>query len=306
VGLKNQQYCFLNKQYSKEEYEKKTEGILANRESLDGFKEFFEKESLKFPRRFARNDQAEDCSGDLIRNCQNCHDCFDALNQQDCRYCDITGEAHRMYDCTITGLSVENCYEQIACLTCYNCSFGVYTKHNQDCYYVMNCNNCKHCFGCEGISHKQYCIFNKQYSKEEYETVVAKLTQSMIESGEWGEMFPVDLSPFAYNETMAGDFFPLDKEEVLRRGWRYLEKSVDSKEFKILKQEEDFLNKYKIALPVKSPNARAKERFKRVLPYNLWERECAVTGEKLLSPYAPSRPEIILSEKAYLDYDFLR
>ena len=33
-------------------------------------------------------------------------------------------------------------------------------------------------FGCEGLRKKQYCILNKQYSKEEYENVKIKLLKT--------------------------------------------------------------------------------------------------------------------------------
>ena len=37
----------------------------------------------------------------------------------------------------------------------------------------------------------------------------------MIQDGEWGEFFPSTLSPFGYNETVAQEYFPLTREEVL-------------------------------------------------------------------------------------------
>ena len=37
----------------------------------------------------------------------------------------------------------------------------------------------------------------------------------MISTGEWGEFFPSSLSPFGYNETVAQEYFPLTREEVL-------------------------------------------------------------------------------------------
>jgi len=39
---------------------------------------------------------------------------------------------------------------------------------------------------------------------------------------EWGEYFPAKYSPFAYNESMANEYYPLNKQEVLSNGhqWR--------------------------------------------------------------------------------------
>ena len=37
----------------------------------------------------------------------------------------------------------------------------------------------------------------------------------MMKNGEWGEFFPSSMSPFGYNETVATEYFPREKEEAL-------------------------------------------------------------------------------------------
>jgi hypothetical protein len=39
----------------------------------------------------------------------------------------------------------------------------------------------------------------------------------MQETGERGEFFHRNLSPFGYNETVANEYFPLSKEEAIAR-----------------------------------------------------------------------------------------
>ncbi len=318
VGLKQQEYCFLNKKYSPEEYAKKVEGILSDRQKLNEFIEYFRSFSLKFPRKYSRNFQAENCTGDLIRNAKNCKDSFDLFYQEDSRYCELGGaQTHHAYDCTITGVNVVNCYEHIGATSCNNTAFGVYVTGNQNSYYLMNCENCIDCFGCNGLNRKQYCIFNKQYTAEEYHKTVAKIVEKMISDGEWGEFFPMAISPFAYNETLAHDYFTLTQQEVEAKGlqWKPENKQYDAnpnllrckttgQPFQVIKQEEDFLKKYGIAFPDKAPQVRYLDRLKSMNPYQLWERTCP-DGTVVQSPYSPDRPEIILSEKAYQDYDFL-
>jgi len=318
VGLKQQEYCFLNKKYSPEEYREKTSGILGNRDTLDQFAKFFHDYSLNFPRKFARNFKTENCSGDLLRNSKNCHDCFDLMGQQDSRYCELGGAlTHHAYDCTIAGFNVVNCYEQIDCVSCNQCAFGIYVNNNQNSYYVMNCENCEDCFGCIGLRRKKHCIFNKQYTPEDYEKTVAKIIEKMIADGEWGEMFPIDISPFAYNETLANDYFPLSESEAQAKGWGWREESPGPRDgsdltkcsetgklFKIAQQEREFLERFGIAMPNKSPEARFQSRLRIMNPYQLWERTTS-DGVNVLSPYAPDRPEQILSEEAYLAQQFL-
>ena len=47
------------------------------------------------------------------------------------------------------------------------------------------CQNVANLFGCVGLKNKQYCILNKQYTKEEYETLVVRIIQQMQQTGEW-------------------------------------------------------------------------------------------------------------------------
>ena len=77
--------------------------------------------------------------------------------------------------------------------------------------YSDNClNNSRNCFGCIGLKNNdEYCILNKQYTKEEYETLVPKIIEHMMKTGEWGEFFPSSMSPFGYNETVAMEYYPI-------------------------------------------------------------------------------------------------
>lgn len=56
--------------------------------------------------------------------------------------------------------------------------------HNTRAFYVHNCFYSSDIFGCIGLRNKQYCIFNKQYTKEEYEKLVPKIIEHMQKNGE--------------------------------------------------------------------------------------------------------------------------
>jgi hypothetical protein len=45
---------------------------------------------------------------------------------------------------------------------------------------------------------------------------------------EWGEFFPVELSPHGYNETVAQDYYPLTQSEVLQKGWGWRDEEESS------------------------------------------------------------------------------
>jgi hypothetical protein len=111
---------------------------------------------------------------------------------------------------------------------------------SSDLEYSMLCMGSTNLFGCVGMHKKEYCILNKQYSKEEYKELVARLKKHMEEMPyidaqgrvyKYGEFFPPEFSPFAVNETALPDFMAMDKEKAARYGllWR----EPNAKEYKI-------------------------------------------------------------------------
>ncbi len=58
-----------------------------------------------------------------------------------------------------------------------------------------------------------------------------KIIAHMKRTGEWGEFFPATRSLFAYNETVAQDYFLLDEDEVIRRGLQWYHRP--QREYKI-------------------------------------------------------------------------
>jgi hypothetical protein len=96
------------------------------------------------------------------------------------------------------------------------------------------------------LKKKQYCIFNKQYSKQEYETTVEKIKYQMNEIPfidkkgriyKYGEFFPIEHSQFGYNNSTAIQHFRMTKEKALENGYPWIE--VPHGEYKITKKAED-------------------------------------------------------------------
>ena len=182
-------------------------------------------------------------------------------------------------------------------------------------------------FGCAALKKKQYCILNKQYTRDEYEALVAKIKKHMNDMPyadsagrvyRYGEFFPFGLAQHAYNETLAQAFFPLSKDEAVKRGyqWRDAEtRSVTStmksndlpdhiKEvldsitteivecqhkgdcleqcpgaFKITAQELAFYREMNIPLPRLCHNCRHYSRLSSRNPISrLWTRQCQCGG----------------------------
>jgi len=237
VGLVNKQYHIWNKPYSKEEYK----SFLANA-NLGSFKahlEFLEnlyKLSLQVPFRYARIYKSTNSSGNDLLETNNTKYSFSSRNTEDSKYLFfVRGNKTDVYDTMFVASNGELIYEMTSGFGGSNTAFGIRNLFNQNARYSEDCKDCTNIFGCEGLQKKQYCILNKEYSKEEYEALVPKIIEHMdmmpfIDQKDrvykYGEFFPAEFSPFAYNESIAQEYFPFSKEEALEKGFVWKEDEV--------------------------------------------------------------------------------
>ena len=228
-GLHNKKYYFKNEPYSKEDYEK----ILASYR-LDTFtgvekaKEEFTFFLTKYFRRYAQIYHSTNCIGDIISHSKNVKDSFVIKKSENIKYSDFT-TAKDSYDITMTG-EISECYDTVVADHSQLNFFGVFSVKSQDIRYSQHCHNCKHVFGCVGLRNSNYCIFNKQYTKEEYEELIPKIIEQMSSmpyvdkagsTYKYGEFFPIELSIFGYNESHAPELVPLSKEDAVTKGYNW-------------------------------------------------------------------------------------
>ena len=64
------------------------------------------------------------------------------------------------------------CYENISCKENYKVFFSINSLNCLDSSFLYDCRNCANCFACVNLRNKQYCIFNKQFSKEKYQNTL--------------------------------------------------------------------------------------------------------------------------------------
>ncbi len=168
--------------------------------------------------RFVHNVNCENCLGDHLHNCRDLEDCFEGFDTEDginAVSLDRSKIIANVYSAGWPGC--EGVYMSTVIRGSKDIAFCKYTRFSGSMRYCDSCNSCDSCFGCIGLHHKKYCILNKQYSREEYVELTQRIKKHMMETGEWGEFFPHSLSPFGYNESIAQDFFPLFKDEALKR-----------------------------------------------------------------------------------------
>jgi len=227
VGLREKQYHFFNESLTKKEYEKKLKNFSLNKDSIKESMTRVMKLRMSIPVKYYHGFQIQDSSGDYMENCKRSRNVFNCRNNKDTVYMqDAWDETEDCMDCTeviIGQLSYEvqgmdSPHRSMFVRSCLN---GV----TDSCYCDM-CFGVHDCFGCFGLRKSSYCILNKQYTKAEYLKLKEKIIKHMTKTGEWGEYFPSNLSPFAYNESMAQDYFPMTKDEALKAGHTWYDHPV--------------------------------------------------------------------------------
>jgi hypothetical protein len=208
---------------------------MGSRNILLKIKNEFQKLYMEAIHRFAHLIKTENVVGDNVENSQNCYWCFDmAGDSQNVKYSNWSTYGLRdSYDTGPgTGGKSELTYEGVSIGVNNNrCTFGCIIWYCHDVFYSFWLQNCSNCFGCVSLKNKQYCIFNKQYSKEEYFSQLEKIIKQMKNlpyidkqgiKYQYGEFFPIEFSPYPYNATVGQDYTPITKEYALENNyfWR--------------------------------------------------------------------------------------
>ncbi len=342
-NLRNKEYYLFNEPVSKEKFNEAWSTLFSgSRNAVQMFRDKFTEVMRVTPRRAVYNVQCTDSIGDDLSSCENVFEAYNCSEAKNSKYVwDCYFGIQDSYDVSGWGEGMEWSYELSSCgglkgtAGITGCLFSVSLIYGGfDVLYSINCiEQCKNLFGCCDLIKKEYCILNKQYTKDEYEALVPKIIEQMKTAKEWGEFFPIGLSLFGYNESLAQEFLPLSKDQAKKVGASWCDyempapeaKSVvnakdlpdsihdvddsilnsavrcevSGKLFKFTKAELAFYRNQGIPLPRRQFIERHQQRISALNPRKLWKRQCSKTGETLLSSYAPDRPEIIFGEAAY-------
>ena len=333
VNLRKKSYCFFNEQLTKEEYEKRVaEYQLHTREGVERALVDTRAFWKQFPHKFQQGVKNLASTGSYVTQSKNVRDSYLVRECENVRYCQSLQEtpgAKDCYDYSIWGDGAELVYEATSCGTgIQNVKFALLTQENvHDTEYTIACTNgSANLFGCVGLRKKEYCILNKQYTKEEFEVLVPKIKQHMNDMPyidkkglvyQYGEFFPAEMSPWAYNETLAQEYFPLSKEEVIAQGFRWrdpdtkdyvptvssetIPADIDAtdysitkeilecahkgscnhgctKAFRVIPDELSFYCKVGVPLPTLCPSCRTLERLKLRIGMKLYDGACMCAG----------------------------
>jgi hypothetical protein len=314
-NLVGKKYCIDNKQLTQEVYEEQMKSY-----------QF----SPRYPFGVQRASYQVNAEGSYGNNIYSSKDSILSYNigfSEHLKYCDLVTDCHDSYDISSFGGTTNHCLE--CCSIGLDCSriyfSNIITAGSHTVFYSSALLSCQYMFGCSFMQNASYCIFNKQYTKEEWHELVPQLIESMIADGQWGEFLDPSLSPFGYNETVAMDYYPLDRQEATRLGYQrsdYEQRmsipegapvikpqaytpqeravlrdddtitnqiivcEVSSKPFRIVQQELVFYRKHNIPLPTKHPDIRHAERMAHVPKRHLTLDNCGNCDKTMLNVHS--------------------
>jgi len=335
--LRNKKYCFKNQQLPKEEYFKQMNSLnLKNySERLKLYKEYIDllvKDSIY---KYAIIEKSVNSRGNFIFNSKDNKNIYETGDSENSKFVFCALKIRDCYDSYhIGGNSVDMTYEVHALSGSSNVKFSHLSYDNTFVEYCDSVHNSNNLFGCVGLKKANYCILNKQYTKEEYTELKEKIIEHMKKTIEYGEFFPALLSPFGYNETQGQVYMPMNKEDALKKGFKWqdnipflkgketikpedLPDSIDDikdsitdeilkcikceRNYNIVNQELELYRRMNIPIPRECPNCRYLARIALRPARKLWHRKCMKEGctNEFETSYSPDRPEIIYCEKCY-------
>ena len=202
----NQSYCINNKQYTKEEYKKEIENIKPQTKT--------EQEKVIW----CNQTECENSFGNNYTWCTNCSFSDALTNCENTKYSREISDMKNVYDgmWILSEFGLENRASGYS----HHCLFSLIVLHSSNPLYSRHCDNCDHIFWCVWLKDKSYCIYNEQYTKEEYNKIVPQIIAQMIRDKEWLEFFNPQFSYFWYNETPSMEKYPLSKEEALKMWYK--------------------------------------------------------------------------------------
>lgn len=336
-NLRNKRYCFRNQQLTKEAFEKeKAKWDFTSYTTYEKSKELFREMMVNTAwHRPLQIDQCEDSSGNFIGQCRDCENCYLLSKHENCANDCFSGPDAKATLDSLGTVGGELTFMTSLPVFSYYVIFSFSVSHCKFVEYSAYLQNCQNCFGCCGLVDKQYCIFNKQYSKEEYEMLRETIISHMKKSGEWGKFFPGYFAPNPYEESFSGFHFLLDKPGDLgfREGGPVERKNVKTAEieaipdtygeldfdkekwfteqvfwdenymrsFRITKKDIEFARKIKGPLPRNYYVRHLQDNFSW-MPFNgeLRDTVCAQCGKKIKTNWPEKFDQRVLCEEEYL------
>ena len=212
-NFENQSYCIRNEQYTKEQYEQKKKELLEHQGSFDErhlemlttiwwdtstMLWWSETENNLYSYNVHRGKNIVFCGHDEWLT--DVVDTFVVSWGSNCAgACSLGGDSEYIYCC-------------------------VWLRRSFNMYYSYFCEMCTYCFGCVWLKNKTFCIFNKQYTKEERYVKIEEIFEDMEQQWIVWDFLPLSINPFYINDTASYvttdvTFDTVKQSWWLRREW---------------------------------------------------------------------------------------
>lgn len=225
TNISDKKNYILNKPATEEEI-RDFKKMMRSASGLEKIKKQFQQLRDTEPRPGNMMLHSEHSVGSVLNNCQDAFLCFDSHDLQNCRYCHVGEFNADTMDCTIFNPKASQVYEQVCGGSLQKSAFDITCRESSDVFlseFIMYSN---HMLGCINMHNADYCILNKKYSPAERDILAWTIIESLRQEGKRGEFFDTTLSPFPYNDTVAMDYFPVQKvvrpdgkEEIVEESW---------------------------------------------------------------------------------------
>jgi hypothetical protein len=216
---RHKKYLWFNEQLTKEEWEKRfAEVDTSSHKVLDQHLNKFVntlRNDAVWPNSFMT--KCQNSTGDYIISCVDCDQCFGCEGSQN-EHRTIWDNGKSEYNAYCLSPGSSYCYNSSVVINCSRSHYCHFVSNSQNMEYCEECQECENCFGCFGLRHKKFCIFNKEYSEDEYWEKLDQIKCAMLEQGDYGNFFhgkfahtPCDLTN---GMTIYEDFSEQEKQEL--------------------------------------------------------------------------------------------
>lgn len=230
TNLNGKKYHFLNKELSKQEYFKKISKIIWNHKEITAFKKTFS-EIVDYDDLDQNFKWCEKISwwknNSMSKNLIDCKDCYNLDTAINCRLSwEISDHLSSAY---ASGLGLSYCHETIWIAQWNKIGFTCLWTNISDSYYNWDVRWAKQSFLSASLLNVERTIFNIAYNQEEYNKIVVKLIENMQKNWDWWKFFSTEISPHPYNDTIANDYYPVNKVIYLDDNKKYLKEEIFDK-----------------------------------------------------------------------------
>ena len=218
------EFMIRNKKVSKDEYYGFLSRLeLNNRSEFETAISNFNSHVSTHPLPYLVGDIVGKNTGNYLWNCKDCHSSYDCHNCSKVFHCESMIDATECLDGVGYGRN-SKMLAQFALLG----DRAENIRNSVDCWNnVSNLDYCSHCedsnnlFACVGLRKKSFCIFNKQYSENEYLTLRKRIIDHLKYHKHWGHFFTPGFCGLAYNVSAAQVFMPLSRAPAKLMGFRW-------------------------------------------------------------------------------------